>query len=138
MTNQSSINQPAWLAELKFDENGLIPVIAQDYLDNTVLMVAWMNAQAIQETIRLGQAVYFSRSRQKLWHKGEQSGHYQQVHDIRIDCDSDVILLKVKQIGNIACHTGRTSCFYRVFKDNGWQVTDPVIKDPSTIYNNLD
>lgn len=132
------INTPSWLTEIKFDDQGLIPVIAQDYETSEVLMVAWMNAPAIQETVRLGQAVYYSRSRQKLWHKGEQSGHYQQVHEIRLDCDSDVLLLKVKQVGNIACHTGRHSCFYRQFKNCIWEITEPVLKAPETIYQSPD
>lgn len=139
MTNPSSlINTPSWLAEIQFNEQGLIPVIAQDHETNDVLMVAWMNAQALQETIRLGQAVYYSRSRQKLWHKGEESGHFQDVYEIRLDCDSDVLLLKVKQLGNIACHTGRHSCFYRKFNNGGWEIQEPVLKDPATIYKHPD
>lgn len=135
MNKSINPSQPTdWLTEIKFDENGLIPVIAQDYKTNVVLMMAWMDKLALQETIRLSQAVYYSRSRKKLWHKGEQSGHFQHVHDILLDCDSDVILIKVEQVGGIACHTGRQSCFYRKFIDNQWQTTEPVIKDPNDIY----
>jgi phosphoribosyl-AMP cyclohydrolase len=130
---------PAWLAALRFDAQGLIPAIAQDVNTGTVLMMAWMNAEAIQETARTGRAVYFSRSRQRLWRKGEESGHIQQVHDIRLDCDGDVLLLKVTQVGGIACHTGRERCFFRALDTQGdepaWTVQDPVLKDPATIYH---
>lgn len=127
-----------WLDSIKFDEKGLIPAIAQDYATGRILMVAWMNRDSLALTAKLKQAVYFSRSRQKLWHKGESSGHFQQVHDIRLDCDSDVIILSVTQHGGIACHTGRESCFYRILTDeNGemaWKVTDDVLKNPDDIY----
>lgn len=130
---------PAWLAELRFDAQGLIPAIAQDADTGTVLMMAWMNAEAIQETALTGRAVYFSRSRQRLWRKGEESGHIQQVHDIRLDCDGDVLLLKVTQVGGIACHTGRERCFFRSLDTRdaqpAWVVQDPVLKDPDTIYH---
>ncbi|MGB6242972.1 MAG: phosphoribosyl-AMP cyclohydrolase [Castellaniella sp.] len=130
---------PAWLDALRFDEQGLIPAIAQDAGTGTVLMMAWMNAEAVQETVRTGRAVYFSRSRQRLWRKGEESGHIQQIHDIRLDCDGDVLLLKVTQIGGIACHTGRERCFFRSLdRQNAeptWAVQDPVLKDPGTIYH---
>lgn len=128
-----------WLSALHFDEQGLIPAIAQDAQTGTVLMVAWMNAEAIRETVRTGRAVYFSRSRARLWRKGEESGHIQQVHDIRLDCDGDVLLLKITQVGGIACHTGRERCFYRSLDRNGdapaWVVQDPVLKDPASIYS---
>ncbi|MGB6155822.1 MAG: phosphoribosyl-AMP cyclohydrolase [Castellaniella sp.] len=138
-TQTSPPAQPAaWLAQVRFDNNGLIPAIAQDAESGQVLMVAWMNAEALQETVHTQQAVYFSRSRQKLWHKGEESGHIQQVHDIRLDCDGDVLLLKVTQIGGIACHTGRARCFFRSLDtrtgEPQWVTQDPVLKDPSTIY----
>ena len=126
-----------WLNDIKWDEKGLIPEIAQEVGTNDVLMFAWMNREALQETVRLGRAVYFSRSRNKLWAKGEESGHVQSVHEIRMDCDSDVILLKVTQLGHtpgIACHTGRHSCFYSVLKDGLWESVDPVLKDPESIY----
>jgi phosphoribosyl-AMP cyclohydrolase len=127
-----------WLDAITFDDNGLLPAIAQDVDTGTILMVAWMNAEALDETVSTGQAVYFSRSRQRLWHKGEESGHVQIVHEIRLDCDGDVILLKVKQEGNIACHTGRESCFFRRLdgtSDNAvWTTVDPVLKDPELIY----
>ncbi|MGB3705307.1 phosphoribosyl-AMP cyclohydrolase [Castellaniella sp.] len=127
-----------WLAALRFDDQGLIPAIAQDAQTGTVLMVAWMNAEAVRETVRTGRAVYFSRSRARLWRKGEESGHVQQVHDIRLDCDGDVLLLKITQIGGIACHTGRERCFYRGLDLGGdqpaWVEQDPVLKDPAAIY----
>ncbi len=126
-----------WLNDIKWDEKGLVPVIAQEVGSNDVLMFAWMNREALQETVRLGRAVYFSRSRDKLWAKGEESGHVQTVHEIRMDCDSDVILLKVTQLGHtpgIACHTGRHSCFFSVLKNGVWESVDPVLKDPESIY----
>jgi phosphoribosyl-AMP cyclohydrolase len=127
-----------WLDAINFDDNGLLPAIAQDVDTGTILMVAWMNAEALDETVSTGQAVYFSRSRQRLWHKGEESGHVQIVHEIRLDCDGDVILLKVKQEGNIACHTGRESCFFRRLDGTSdsavWTTVDPVLKDPKLIY----
>lgn len=124
----------AWLDEIKWDANGLIPAIAQDIHSHRVLMVAWMNRESLQLTVQEKRAVYWSRSRRKLWRKGEESGHIQVLHELRLDCDSDVIVMMVEQLGDIACHTGRQSCFYRVFKDGGWQVVDPVIKDPHHIY----
>lgn len=127
-----------WLNAVAFDANGLLPAIAQDYQTGRVLMVAWMNADALAETAATRHAVYWSRSRQKLWRKGEESGHQQIVHDIRLDCDGDVILLAVEQKGAIACHTGRESCFFRRLDGNAdqaeWVVTDPVLKDPKQIY----
>ena len=126
-----------WLDELKWDAQGLIPAIAQEATSGDVLMFAWMNREALQKTAELGRAVYFSRSRGKLWFKGEESGHVQLVHEIRVDCDQDVILLKVTQTGHtpgIACHTGRHSCFYRVYENGAWHVIEPVLKNPQTIY----
>lgn len=129
---------PAWLAEVAFDEHGLVPAIAQDAATGRVLMVAWMNREALYETAATGHAVYWSRSRKRLWRKGEESGHVQQVHELRLDCDGDVILLKIEQIGGIACHTGRASCFYRRLDGTAgkatWITVDPVLKDPELIY----
>ena len=127
----------SWLDNIKWDDKGLVPVIAQEISSGDVLMFAWMNREALQKTAELGRAVYFSRSRSKLWFKGEESGHVQTVHEIRLDCDSDVVLLKVTQLGHepsIACHTGRHSCFFSLYKDGQWVVTEPVLKDPETIY----
>ena len=126
-----------WLETIRWDDKGLIPVIAQETSSGDVLMFAWMNREALQKTAELGRAVYFSRSRNKLWFKGEESGHVQTVHEIRVDCDSDVVLLKVTQLGHepgIACHTGRHSCFFSLYKNGAWIVTDPVLKDPESIY----
>jgi len=129
---------PQWLDEVKFDEQGLIPAIAQDAKSGQILMVAWMNADSLAETARTGRAVFWSRSRKRLWRKGEESGHVQQVLELRLDCDSDVILMKVEQLGGIACHTGRASCFYRRLDTTGdtssWTSVDPVLKDPELIY----
>ena len=126
--------QPDWLDEINWDERGLIPAIAQDYQSGRVLMVAWMNAESLRLSVEEGRAIYWSRSRQKLWRKGEESGHVQKLHGVRLDCDADVLLLEVEQLGGIACHTGRQSCFYRVLQDGSWQTTDQVIKDPHEIY----
>ena len=123
-----------WLDEVKFDQNGLIPAIAQHHQTGRILMVAWMNREALAQTAALKQAVYFSRSRQKLWHKGEESGHFQSVHEIRLDCDGDVIVLQIEQHGGIACHTGRESCFYRKLDGEQWQTVDAQLKDPKQIY----
>ncbi len=126
-----------WLDEVRWNAQGLIPAIAQELGSNDVLMFAWMNREALRLTAQLGRAVYFSRSRGKLWHKGEESGHVQTVHEVRLDCDNDVILLKVTQLGHepgIACHTGRHSCFFHLYKDGAWQVVEPVLKDPQAIY----
>lgn len=128
---------PDWLNQVRFDADGLIPAIAQDAADGTILMVAWMNAEALSETVRTGHAVYWSRSRQRLWRKGEESGHQQHVQEIRLDCDADVILLKVEQKGGIACHTGRRSCFFQRLDTQGetnWVKVDPILKDPAKIY----
>ena len=126
-----------WLDEVKWDANGLVPVIAQEQASGDVLMFAWMNREALARTAELREAVYFSRSRQRLWHKGEESGHTQKVHEIRLDCDNDVVLLKVTQQGHepgIACHTGRHSCFFSKYENGQWVVTEPVLKDPESIY----
>lgn len=129
---------PNWLSDVVFDDNGLIPAIAQDADNGQILMVAWMNAEALSETAATGRAVYWSRSRKRLWRKGEESGHQQQVDELRLDCDGDVILLKVRQAGGIACHTGRASCFYRRLDGTAdsatWTTVDPVLKDPELIY----
>lgn len=124
-----------WLDELTWDKDGLIPAIAQDADTGDVLMFAWMNRDALARTAETGEAVYFSRSRGKLWHKGEESGHTQKVREIRIDCDNDVVLLKIEQVGGIACHTGRRSCFFqKYFADGRWEAVEPVLKDPKEIY----
>jgi phosphoribosyl-AMP cyclohydrolase len=128
-----------WLKKVKWDENGLVPVIAQEASTGDVLMFAWMNRDALARTAELGEAVYWSRSRKKLWHKGEESGHVQKVLEMRLDCDEDVVLLKIEQAGGIACHTGRHSCFFQKFegdaKDGDWNSVDPVLQDPATIYS---
>ena len=127
----------SWLDAVRWDDKGLVPVIAQEDGSGDVLMFAWMNREALQKTAELRRAVYFSRTRNKLWFKGEESGHVQAVHEIRLDCDNDVILLRVTQRGHspgIACHTGRHSCFFSVLRDGRWQAVDPVLKDPATIY----
>ena len=123
-----------WLDKVNWDANGLVPVIAQEALTGKVLMFAWMNRAALGQTVASGEAVYWSRSRRKLWHKGEESGHVQKVRELRLDCDEDVILLCVEQVGGIACHTGRHNCFFQKYADGKWVVTDPVIKDPNDIY----
>ncbi|MBT3145789.1 phosphoribosyl-AMP cyclohydrolase [Neptunomonas phycophila] len=124
-----------WLEQVKWDENGLVPAIAQDYQSGKVLMMAWMNKEALKLTAQEQRAIYWSRSRAKLWRKGEESGHIQALHELRLDCDNDVILMKVEQKGGIACHTGRESCFYSVFSEGEWKPVDPVLKDPNSIYN---
>jgi phosphoribosyl-AMP cyclohydrolase len=124
----------AWLEQVKWSPDGLVPAIAQDAGSGRVLMVAWMNRDALRETARSGEAHYWSRSRARLWHKGEESGHVQRVREIRLDCDADVIVLAVEQAGGIACHTGRESCFYRMLKEGEWVAVDPVLKDPGDIY----
>jgi len=123
-----------WLNEVPWDKDGLIPVVTQDAASGRVLTLAWMNRDALAETARSGEAVYWSRSRKKLWRKGEESGHRQKIREIRVDCDSDAILLSVEQVGGIACHTGRASCFFRKLENGRWVTTDPVLKDPADIY----
>ncbi len=124
----------AWLEQIKWTAEGLVPVIAQDAASGRVLMMAWMNRESLQRSVAGGEAVYWSRSRQQLWHKGESSGHTQKIKRIRLDCDADVLLLEIEQVGGIACHTGRASCFYAELRDQQWVSVDPVIKDPSEIY----
>jgi len=124
----------SYIDDIGWNSDGLIPAIAQDADTGLILMVAWMNREALELTVEENRAVYWSRSRQKLWRKGEQSGHEQQLLELRLDCDNDVIILKVNQIGGLACHTGRASCFYRVLRDGQWQIVDKVIKDPKEIY----
>lgn len=123
-----------WLREVRWNPEGLIPAIAQETGTGVILMVAWMNEEALRLTVEEGQAVYWSRSRRKLWRKGEESGHRQRVIEIRLDCDEDVILLEVEQVGGVACHTGRHHCFYRTLRNGRWEVTEPVVKDPQSIY----
>ena len=123
-----------WLDKVKWAQDGLAPAVAQEAGSGRVLTVAWMNREALGQTVRTGEAHYWSRSRRKLWHKGEESGHVQKVKSIRLDCDEDVILLEVEQAGGIACHTGRHSCFFRRLDGGEWVVTDPVLKDPGEIY----
>ena len=134
-----SLDNPAassdWLDEVSFDDHGLIPAIAQDAETGKILMMAWMNRESLALTAEKHEAVYWSRSRGKLWHKGEESGHTQKVKAIYFDCDEDVILLQIEQIGGIACHTGRQSCFYRKLEDGHWVEKEPVLKDPSQIYS---
>jgi phosphoribosyl-AMP cyclohydrolase len=127
-------NQTSWLDEVNWDANGLVPVIAQEHDTGDVVMFAWMNREALQLSSDTKQAVYWSRSRNRLWRKGEESGHVQKIHEIRLDCDEDVVLLKIEQVGGIACHTGRHSCFFKKLENDNWLVDQPVIKDPQEIY----
>ena len=124
----------SWLNEIKWDDQGLVPAIAQEVGSGKMLMMAWMNREALQLTAETGHAVYWSRSRRKLWHKGEESGHQQVIHSIRLDCDGDVVLLEVEQKGGIACHTGRHNCFFRELQGDDWVEVLPVLKDPDDIY----
>ena len=124
----------SWLDRVKWNDTGLAPVITQEFETKQVLTLAWMNRESLQLTVDTGHAVYWSRSRQKLWHKGEQSSHQQLVKSIRLDCDNDAILIEVVQKGGIACHTGRHHCFYQQLQNNQWQTTEPVLKDPKEIY----
>ena len=123
-----------WTDKVNWNEQGLVPVVVQDVASGQVLMHAWMNREALQQTHDSGKAVYWSRSRQQLWTKGESSGHFQQVESIRMDCDNDTLLLNVRQEGGIACHTGRAHCFFQKLEDGEWQTTEPVLEDPATIY----
>jgi phosphoribosyl-AMP cyclohydrolase len=125
----------SFLDDIAWDSNGLVPAIAQDAATGRVLMVAWMNAQALQLTVDENRAVYWSRSRNQLWRKGEESGHVQLLKELRLDCDNDVIIMQVEQLGGIACHTGRESCFYRVLEDGQWKTVDSVLKNPKEIYS---
>jgi len=124
----------SWLDEIKWDERGLVPVIAQEANTGRVLMLAWMDRAALARTAETDEAVYYSRSRARLWRKGEESGHIQRVHEIRMDCDSDVVLLKVDQAGGIACHTGRPSCFFQKLVDGRWVTVEAVVRDPKELY----
>ncbi len=123
-----------WLEQINWNEDGLVPAIAQDHRTGRILMMAWMNREALTLSVAENRAIYWSRSRGKLWRKGEESGHVQQLHELRLDCDADVIVLMVEQIGGIACHTGRQSCFYRVLEQGQWKTVEPVLKDPHAIY----
>lgn len=125
----------AWLDELAFDADGLIPAVAQEAGTGKLLMLAWMNREALAETVRLGRAVYWSRSRKRLWRKGEESGHIQLVKEVRLDCDADVVVLEVEQVGGIACHTGHERCFFRRLENGVWVETEPVLKEPGQIYD---
>ncbi|HAI70240.1 MAG TPA: phosphoribosyl-AMP cyclohydrolase [Gammaproteobacteria bacterium] len=124
-----------WLDKIRFNEQGLVPAIAQEMGTGKVLMLAWMNQEALKLTVEQKRAVYWSRSRGKLWFKGEESGHVQHLKDIRLDCDNDVILLTVEQVGGVACHTGRHHCFFQQLQEEQWVTVDPVLKDPATLYN---
>lgn len=132
----TNIPSPDWIDAVSWNADGLVPAIAQDHASGEVLMMAWMNREALTLTAQENRAIYWSRSRGKLWRKGESSGHVQQVQDIRLDCDADVILLKVEQLGGIACHTGRRSCFYSRLDQDEWVSTEPVLEDPESIYGN--
>lgn len=123
-----------WLEEIQWNADGLVPVVVQDALSDKVLMLAWMNRAAFKETLSRGQAVYWSRSRRRLWRKGEHSGHFQAVKEIRLDCDQDALLLKVEQQDEVACHTGRAHCFFRQLQKDGWVAMEPVLKDPKAMY----
>lgn len=127
----------SWLDDISWDANGLVPVIAQEHESGRILMFAWMNREALQLTNDSKQAVYWSRSRNKLWRKGEESGHIQRVHEIRLDCDEDVVLINVEQVGGIACHTGRHNCFFKKLENDEWFVDQPVIKNPDEIYTEV-
>ena len=129
-----TLTNAAFLDEVLWDADGLIPTIAQDADSGDILMVAWMNREALALTVREGRAVYWSRSRRKLWYMGEESGHVQTLRDVRLDCDGDVVVLRIDQQGGIACHTGRRSCFFRVLRDGQWQTVEPVLKTPTEIY----
>jgi phosphoribosyl-AMP cyclohydrolase len=124
----------SWLDEVPWNEHELVAVVTQDAASGKILTVAWMNREALQKTAESNEAVYWSRSRKKLWRKGEESGHVQKVREVRIDCDADAVLLKVEQVGGIACHTGRESCFFRKLENGKWVTVDPVLKDPKLIY----
>jgi phosphoribosyl-AMP cyclohydrolase len=124
----------SWLDDIKWDEKGLVPAIAQETGTGKILMMAWMNRESLELSVKEGRAIYWSRSRNKLWRKGEESGHVQTIMDIRLDCDNDVILMEVEQLGGIACHTGRHNCFYKQLQNEEWVEVENVIKDPGEIY----
>ncbi|MFK8048555.1 MAG: phosphoribosyl-AMP cyclohydrolase [Halioglobus sp.] len=130
------IDDKAFTAQLKWNAEGLVPAIAQDWQSGEVLMLAWMNRESLALTAQEGRAIYWSRSRKALWRKGEESGHVQNLKELRIDCDADTVLMKVEQVGGIACHTGRRNCFFQKLDGSGWQVTDDVVKSPEEIYGN--
>jgi phosphoribosyl-AMP cyclohydrolase len=130
------IDDTAFTEQLKWNEDGLVPAIAQDWQSGEVLMLAWMNRESLALTAQEGRAIYWSRSRKALWRKGEESGHVQKLKELRIDCDADTVLMKVEQIGGIACHTGRRNCFFQKLESNQWQTTDDVVKSPQEIYRN--
>ena len=134
MCNADVFMNQTLLRQIKWDTSGLVPAIAQEHDSGKVLMVAWMNREALAATIAEGRAVYYSRSRKKLWRKGEESGHVQKLKELRLDCDGDVVLMQVEQIGGIACHTGRHNCFYRRLEQDEWREVDPVLKNPNEIY----
>ena len=134
MNGAGSAVDASWLDAVCWNDDGLVTAVAQDAASGDVLMLAWMNRESLAETVATGRAVYWSRSRARLWRKGEESGHVQQVREIRLDCDGDAVLLKVEQQGGIACHTGRRSCFFRRLDDAHWREVDPVLKDPGEIY----
>lgn len=129
------MDDQAFLDQVKWNSDGLVAAIAQDYQSGRILMMAWMNREALALTLIEGRAIYFSRSRQKLWRKGEESGHVQQLHELRLDCDGDAIVMQVSQVGGIACHTGRESCFYQVWREGAWVAVDPVLKSAEEIYS---
>lgn len=133
-TPNTTLMNESWLNKVNWAQDGLVPVVTQEAGSGRVLTVAWMNREALKKTVQTGEAHYWSRSRKKLWHKGEESGHIQKVKTIRLDCDQDVILIEVEQTGGIACHTGRHSCFFQKLEDGQWVVTDPVLRDPQDIY----
>ena len=133
MTANSAILQQS-LEDIQWTADGLVPVIAQEAVSGTVLMFAWMNREALNLTISTGDVVYWSRTRKQLWRKGERSGNVQRVRDIRLDCDGDVLLIEIEQIGDVACHTGRHRCFFRLLRDGQWVVTDPIVKNPRDMY----
>lgn len=134
LEEESRLSQVPFLNQVQWNSDGLVPAIAQDADSGRILMMAWMNREALALSAKEGRAVYWSRSRNQLWRKGESSGHVQELKEIRLDCDSDVVIVMVKQIGGIACHTGRESCFYRVLTDGEWEIVEPVLKDPKEIY----
>ena len=131
------MNSEAWLDQVRWTNDGLVPAIAQDASSGRLMMMAWMNREALAATVAKGRAIYWSRSRQRLWRKGEQSGHEQKVKEIRLDCDHDAVLLLIEQVGGIACHTGRESCFFQRLDDKKWIAVDPVIRQPEEIYNDV-
>jgi phosphoribosyl-AMP cyclohydrolase len=135
MSPENGDSLAEWSNQLRWNEEGLVPVVTQDAASGRVLTLAWMNREALRETARRGEAVYWSRSRKRLWHKGEESGHVQKLVELRLDCDADALLLRVEQVGGIACHTGRESCFFSKLENGRWVSTDPVLKDPALIYS---